>query len=250
MKYLDEYRDSAVAKRLNDQIKSTATRRWTIMEVCGGQTHTICQYGLEDLLPEAVNLVHGPGCPICVTPLEQIDKAIAIAQDPQVIFCSFGDMLRVPGSNGDLLDVKARGGDVRVVYSPLDCIALARANPERKVVFFAVGFETTAPANAMAAWQARMLGLGNFFILAHMLRFRPYLQRSFSRPRIPFRLSLRPGMYARLWAGQNTSRLVSAIRFRLLLLGLSRSICSKVFCAVWISWRMEPSRCRTNMGVL
>jgi hydrogenase expression/formation protein HypD len=193
MKYLDEYRDATVANKLIDQIKSVATKRWTIMEVCGGQTHTICQYGLEELLPETINLVHGPGCPICVTPLEQIDKAIALAQDPEVIFCSFGDMLRVPGSKCDLLDVKARGGDVRVVYSPLDCVALARANPDRKVIFFAVGFETTAPANAMAAWQARKLGLSNFFLLCSHVTVPQVLTAILQSPQNTVQAFLAPG---------------------------------------------------------
>ena len=137
-----------------EQIWQKVTRPWTIMEICGGQTHTIVKSGLEDLLPREITLVHGPGCPVCVTPIELIDKAVAIAQRPEVIFCSFGDMLRVPGSSKSLFDVKAEGGDVRIVYSPLDALKLAKANPERQVVFFAVGFETTAPANAMAAWQA------------------------------------------------------------------------------------------------
>ena len=152
------------------RIRDTATRRWALMEVCGGQTHSILKFGMDELLPETVELIHGPGCPVCVTPLELIDRAIAIASRPDVIFCSFGDMLRVPGSGDDLLKVKARGGDVRIVYSPLDALALARQHPERKVVFFAVGFETTAPANAMAVHRAKAEGLSNFSVLvAHVL---------------------------------------------------------------------------------
>lgn len=193
MKYIDEYRDSAVVKRIVDEIKTIAKNSWTIMEVCGGQTHTICQYGLEELLPASINLVHGPGCPICVTPLEQIDKAIAIAQGPDVIFCSFGDMLRVPGSQCDLLDVKARGGDVRVVYSPLDCVGLARDNPDRKIVFFAVGFETTAPANAMAAWQAKKLGVNNFFLLCSQVTVPPALTSMLKEPDNNVQAFLAPG---------------------------------------------------------
>ena len=150
MKYLDEYRDQEAARVLTDAIARTTTRPWTIMEVCGGQTHTIVKYGIDRVLPPGIELVHGPGCPVCVTSLEMIDRAHAIASRPGVTFCSFGDMLRVPGSRGDLLQLKSQGADVRVVYSPLDAVKLARQNPDKKVVFFAVGFETTAPANAMA----------------------------------------------------------------------------------------------------
>lgn len=170
MKFVDEYRDAAAARQLSRAIRRAATRPWTIMEVCGGQTHTIVKSGLEDLLPSEVTLVHGPGCPVCVTPLELIDSAVAIAARPEVIFCSFGDMLRVPGSQSSLFDAKAAGADVRIVYSPLDALKLARAHPGREVVFFAVGFETTAPANAMAVWQAAREGVANFSILvAHVL---------------------------------------------------------------------------------
>src|SRR5436190_16447668 len=170
MKYQDEYRDPAAVRQIRQALRAVTTRPWTIMEVCGGQTHTIVRYGIDQLLPPEVELVHGPGCPVCVTPLELIDKAIAIAARPEVIFCSFGDMLRVPGSRSDLFAVKAAGGDVRIVYSPLDCLRLAELHPERTVVFFAVGFETTAPANAMAVWQAKRRGLGNFAVLvSHVL---------------------------------------------------------------------------------
>ena len=170
MKYLDEYREQGAAARLASEIRRRVTRPWTLMEVCGGQTHTIVKSGLLDLLPPEITLVHGPGCPVCVTPLELIDAAAAIASRPEVIFCSFGDMLRVPGSSQSLFDIKAAGGDVRIVYSPLDALKLARNNPERQVVFFAVGFETTAPANAMAVWQAAREGIQNFSILvAHVL---------------------------------------------------------------------------------
>ena len=170
MKFLDEYRDTETARRLIAAIARTATRPWTIMEVCGGQTHTIVKDGLDRLLPEGLELVHGPGCPVCVTSMEMIDRAHAIASRPGVIFCSFGDMLRVPGSRGDLLHLKSQGSDVRVVYSPLDAVNLAAANPDRPVVFFAIGFETTAPPNAMAAWLARRRGLKNFSLLvSHVL---------------------------------------------------------------------------------
>ena len=160
MKYLDEYRDPRVAGRLLGAIRRAATRPWTIMEVCGGQTHTLVRSGIDRLVPDGLRLVHGPGCPVCVTPLEQIDRALAIAARPGVIFTSFGDMLRVPGSSTDLLRVRAEGGDVRVVYSPLDAVRIARENPEREVVFFAVGFETTAPATALAARRGAAAGPG------------------------------------------------------------------------------------------
>jgi hydrogenase expression/formation protein HypD len=170
VKYLDEYRDGKIAAKLVDEIRRVQTKPWVIMEVCGGQTHSIVKNGIDYLLPRDVELVHGPGCPVCVTPLEMIDKAHAIARRPEVIFCSFGDMLRVPGSDGDLFSIKSRGGDVRVVYSPLDCLKIARSNPEKQVVFFAIGFETTAPANAMLAWQAKAEGLKNMSLLvSHVL---------------------------------------------------------------------------------
>jgi len=170
MKYVDEYRDGAAARALSAAITRAVTRRWTIMEVCGGQTHTIVKYGIDRVLPPLVELVHGPGCPVCVTALEMIDRAHAIAGRPEVTFCSFGDMLRVPGSHGDLLQLKAQGSDVRVVYSPLDAVNLAAARPDRQVVFFAIGFETTAPPNAMAVWLARQRRLPNFSVLvSHVL---------------------------------------------------------------------------------
>jgi hydrogenase expression/formation protein HypD len=170
VKYLEEFSNPELAKRLFDQIHSTATKRWAIMEVCGGQTHSIIRHGIDQLLPDAIEMIHGPGCPVCVTPLEIIDKALAIAARPGVIFCSFGDMLRVPGSSSDLFRVKSAGGDVRVVYSPLDALKLARENPDREVVFFGIGFETTAPANAMTVYQAKRLGIENFSLLvSHVL---------------------------------------------------------------------------------
>jgi len=170
VKFLSEYRDQQAAGKFVAAIRQKVTRPWTIMEICGGQTHTIVKSGLEDLLPKEITLVHGPGCPVCVTPIELIDKAVAIAARPDTIFCSFGDMLRVPGSAKSLFDVKAEGGDVRTVYSPLDALKLARANPAKQVIFFAVGFETTAPANAMAAWQADHDGVENFSLLvSHVL---------------------------------------------------------------------------------
>ncbi len=182
MKYLDEYRDGAIAQALAAEIRRTATRRWALMEVCGGQTHTIVKQGLDELLGDAVEMIHGPGCPVCVTPLEQIDKALAIAARPDVIFTSFGDMLRVPGSDCDLHAVRARGGQVRIVYSPLDAVELAIRNPDRQVVFFAVGFETTAPANAMAVWRARELGVTNFSVLVSHVTVPPAMTAILSDP--------------------------------------------------------------------
>ncbi len=182
MKFMDEYRDARAAARYASLIKAVTTRPWKIMEVCGGQTHTIVKYGVDQLLPREITLVHGPGCPVCVTPLEFIDKAIAIAMKPGVVFCSFGDMLRVPGSDSDLLRAKGRGADVRMVYSPLDALKLARENPDRQVVFFAVGFETTAPANALALAQARREGVGNFSLLVCHVLVPPVMEALLESP--------------------------------------------------------------------
>ncbi len=182
MKYIDEYRDADTANKYADMIRSITTREWTMMEICGGQTHTIVKYGIDHLLPGEITLVHGPGCPVCVTPLEIIDKAIVIAGRSDVIFTSFGDMLRVPGSEKDLLTVKSEGGDVRIVYSPLDALKIAQRNPTKKVVFFAVGFETTAPANAMAVWQARELGVKNFSVLTSHVLVPPAMEAILGSP--------------------------------------------------------------------
>jgi len=182
VKYLSEYRDPAMARALVTEIRRSATRRWVLMEVCGGQTHTIVKQGLDELLGESIEMVHGPGCPVCVTPLEQIDKALALAARPDVIFTSFGDMLRVPGSDCDLLQIRARGGAVRIVYSPLDALELARKNPDKQVVFFAVGFETTAPANAMAVWRARELGVENFSVLVSHVTVPPAMTALLEAP--------------------------------------------------------------------
>lgn len=182
MHHLDEYRDKKAAAALTARIRNVATRPWVLMEICGGQTHAIMKYGIEDFLPDTITLVHGPGCPVCVTPLEIIDRAIAIASRSDVIFTSFGDMLRVPGSEKDLLSVKAEGGDVRVVYSPLDAVVLAQRNPEKNVVFLAVGFETTAPANAMAVWRSKQLQLGNFSILCSQVLVPPAMEFLLSSP--------------------------------------------------------------------
>ncbi|HXZ41753.1 MAG TPA: hydrogenase formation protein HypD [Terriglobales bacterium] len=170
MKYLDEYRDERIARALAAEITERTTQPWVLMEICGGQTHTIMRYGIDELLPREIELVHGPGCPVCVTPLETIDKAITLASRQDVILVSYGDMLRVPGSRSDLFRAKAQGGDVRIAYSSMEAVKLARSNPDRKVVFLAIGFETTAPANAMAAWQAKREGLTNFSMLvSHVL---------------------------------------------------------------------------------
>jgi hydrogenase expression/formation protein HypD len=182
MKYQEEYRDPAAAKKLQHAIAAVTTRPWTIMEVCGGQTHTIVKYGIDELLPPQVELVHGPGCPVCVTPLELVDKAVEIASRKDVIFCSFGDMLRVPGSRRDLFAVKAAGGDVRIVYSPLDCLKIAEQNPTRTVVFFAVGFETTSPSNAMAVQQAKKRGIKNFAVLVSHVLVPPAMTAVLSSP--------------------------------------------------------------------
>lgn len=183
MKYLDEFRDPVIAKQILAEIKKTVTKPWVIMEICGGQTHTIIKNGIDQILPKEIELVHGPGCPVCVTPLEIIEKAMAIASLPNVIFTSFGDMLRVPGSNKDLLQIKSEGGDIRIVYSPLESLKIARNNPEKEVVFFAVGFETTAPGNAMAIYQAQREGLSNFSELVSHVLVPPAMTALLSSPK-------------------------------------------------------------------
>lgn len=182
MKYLDEFRNPVAARALVEAIVQRATHRWTIMEVCGGQTHSIIRNGIDQLLDQAVEFIHGPGCPVCVTPLEMIDRALAIASRPDVIFCSFGDMLRVPGSHHDLFSVRAHGGDVRIVYSPLDATRVAADNPDKEVVFFGVGFETTAPANAMSVLHAQRLGLTNFSVLISHVLVPPAMRAILSSP--------------------------------------------------------------------
>jgi hydrogenase expression/formation protein HypD len=182
MKYVEEYRDQVAAQQYAQAITKTVTRPWTLMEICGGQTHSIVKYGIDELLPRQVTLVHGPGCPVCVTPLELIDKALQIASRPNVIFCSFGDMLRVPGSSGDLFTVKAAGGDVRIVYSPSDAVKIAAQHPDKQVVFFAVGFETTAPANAMSVYQAEQMGLTNYSILVSHVLVPPAMEAILGSP--------------------------------------------------------------------
>src|SRR5581483_4200225 len=193
MKYVDEYRNAELADKIIAELRRVQTRPWVIMEVCGGQTHSIVKHGIDTMLPETVELVHGPGCPVCVTPLEIIDKAHAIARRPEVIFCSFGDMLRVPGSENDLFTIKSAGADIRIVYSPLDCLKIARAHPEKKVVFFAVGFETTAPANAMAVWQAHKKGVKNFSILVSHVLVPPSIAAILQSPQNRVQAFLGPG---------------------------------------------------------
>lgn len=182
MRYVDEYRDGKAARRYARAIGRITRSPWTIMEICGGQTHAIVKFGIDELLPQQITLVHGPGCPVCVTPIELIDKAVKIAARPDTIFCSYGDMLRVPGSECDLFSVKAQGGDVRIVYSPLDALKLAQENPARQVVFFAVGFETTAPANAMSVYQAGKLGVTNFSMLVSHVLVPPAMEAILSSP--------------------------------------------------------------------
>ncbi len=194
MKYVDEYRNGAIARQYADSIARIVTRPWTIMEICGGQTHAIVKYGIDELLPPEITLAHGPGCPVCVTPVELIDKALRIAAQPNVIFCSFGDMLRVPGScapagpnsdaapAADLFSIKAAGADVRIVYSPMDAVQIAKQNPGKQVVFFAVGFETTAPANAMSVYHARQCGLKNYSVLVSHVLVPPAMEAILSSP--------------------------------------------------------------------
>jgi hydrogenase expression/formation protein HypD len=182
MKYLSEYRDPTIARGLVDRIRKRATRPWVLMEVCGGQTHTIVRQGIDELLDGAIEMIHGPGCPVCVTPLEQIDRALHLAARDDVIFTSFGDMLRVPGSDCDLLQIRARGGNIRIVYSPLDALDIAVENPGKQVVFFAVGFETTAPANAMAVWRAQQLGIANFSMLVSHVTVPPAMTAILGAP--------------------------------------------------------------------
>lgn len=193
MKYLDEYRDAKIARALAAEVRQRSTRPWVLMEICGGQTHTLMRYGIDELLGESVDIVHGPGCPVCVTSLEMIDRAIALARRPDVTLVSYGDMLRVPGSETDLFHVKAEGGDVRIVYSPTDAVQLARNNPDRKVVFFAIGFETTAPAHAMAVLQAHRLGLRNFSMLVSHVLVPPAIRTLLASPKNRVQGFIAPG---------------------------------------------------------
>jgi hydrogenase expression/formation protein HypD len=220
MKHLDEYRDPLLVGKLAGAIHDCVTNPWTLMEVCGGQTHNIMKSGIEAMLPAKVSLVHGPGCPVCVTPIEQIDKAVAIAACPEVIFTSYGDMLRVPGSRKSLFDAKAEGADVRMVYSPLDAVKVASANPLRQVVFFAVGFETTAPANATAVWQAARLGLGNFSILVAHVLVRPAMEAILSSPDCRIQGFLAPGHVCTITGFRDYEMVAAKYRVPIVVTGL------------------------------
>jgi hydrogenase expression/formation protein HypD len=218
VRYVDEYRDRAAATTLARTIAKDASRPWVLMEVCGGQTHSIVRYGLDRMVP-GVELVHGPGCPVCVTPLETIDRALAIAARPEVIFTSFGDMLRVPGSRGDLLRLRGRGADVRVVYSPLDALAIARANPTREVVFFAIGFETTAPANAMAVIRAKRERLTNFSMLVSHVLVPPAIASILQAPDCRVQAFLGPGHVCAVMGTREYAALVARFRVPIVITG-------------------------------
>ena len=219
MKFLDEFRDGAAVDKLVRAIAARVTRPWTIMEVCGGQTHTIVKYGIDEILPAGIELVHGPGCPVCVTPLEVLDRAHAIASRPDVTFCSFGDMLRVPGSRGDLLQLKAEGADIRVVYSPLDAVHIAAANPSREVVFFAIGFETTAPANAMAVSLAARRGLTNFSVLVSHVLVPPAIAAILEAPDNRVQAFLGPGHVCTVVGFEEYEPLVARFRVPIVITG-------------------------------
>ena len=219
MKHLDEYRDPERAGKLATAIRQSCARPWTLMEICGGQTHTIMKSGLQTMLPDLISLVHGPGCPVCVTPIELIDKAVAIAARPEVIFTSFGDMLRVPGSHKSLQDVKAEGADIRMVYSPLDAVKIAQANPSRQIVFFAVGFETTAPANAMAVWTAEKQGVENFSVLVAHVLVPPAMEAILSSPACRIQGFLAPGHVCAITGFRDYETLAAKFRVPIVVTG-------------------------------
>ena len=232
MKYLTEYRDGEKAQTAwRRKFRDLVTRPWAIMEVCGGQTHSIIRNGIDQILPDEIEMIHGPGCPVCVTPLEIIDKALAIASRPEVIFCSFGDMLRVPGSQDNLFKIKGAGGDVRVVYSPLDAVNIARENPDREVVFLAIGFETTAPANAMAVKVAKDQGITNFSALVSHVLVPPAIEAIMNSPGNRVNAFLAAGHVCCVTGFAAYPRFASNTRFRSWSRGLSRSICSREFAA-------------------
>ena len=245
MKYLEEFQDPALAKRLLDDIHATATRPWAMMEVCGGQTHSIIRHGLDQLLPDGIELIHGPGCPVCVTPLEVIDKALEIASRPDVIFCSFGDMLRVPGSDKDLFRVKSAGGDVRVVYSPLDALTIARENPDKQVVFFGIGFETTAPPNAMTVYQAKKLGIENFSLLVSHVRVPPAIEAIMTSPVCRVQAFLAAGHVCTVMGTGSIPSWRSGSRCRSWSPASSRWTSSRASGARCTSWRRAGTRWRT-----
>ena len=219
MKFVDEYRDAAAVRQLAQALRRATRRPWSLMEVCGGQTHTILKSGLQELLPPEVELVHGPGCPVCVTPAELIDKAVELALRSEVIFCSFGDMLRVPGSARSLFDARALGGDVRVVYSPSDAVQLARRHPERQVVFFAVGFETTAPANAMAVYQAAQEQLSNFSVLVAHVLVPPAMEAILESPGCRVKAFLAPGHVCSIVGFDDYERVATRYRVPIVITG-------------------------------
>ena len=244
MKYIDEYRDPELAHALAREICKIARRPWTLMEICGGQTHTIMKSGLHEMLPPEIQLVHGPGCPVCVTPLELIDKALAIAARPEVIFCSFGDMLRVPGSEYSLLDAKARGADVRIVYSPLDAVKLARENPDRQVVFFAVGFETTAPANAMSVFHAAERGVDNYSILTAHVLVPPAMEALLSSADCRVQAFLAPGHVCTIQGTREYEPLAAKYRVPIVATGFEPvDILEGVLMAIW---QLEEGRCEVE----
>jgi len=219
MRYLDEYRDGRLAQALLEEIRRAVTRPWVIMEVCGGQTHSIVKYGIDRLIPSEIELVHGPGCPVCVTSLEMIDKAHAIASRPDVIFCSFGDMLRVPGSRGDLLTLRSRGADVRVVYAPLDCLRIAEQNPDKRVVFFGIGFETTAPANALAARRAKLEAVANFSMLVSHVLVPPAITAILQSPQNRVQAYLGPGHVCAVMGFEEYEPIAAAYRVPIVITG-------------------------------
>jgi len=246
VKYVDEYRDADAAQKLARAIRREVTRPWVIMEVCGGQTHSIVRYGIDEMLPREVELVHGPGCPVCVTPLEMIDRAHAVAARPDVTFCSFGDMLRVPGSSGDLLTLKSRGADVRVVYSPLDALEMARRLPERRVVFFAIGFETTAPANAMAVHLAKRRGIQNFSLLVSHVLVPPMLAAILQAPDNRVQGFLGPGHVCTVMGTSEYEPISSAYRVPIVVTGFEPiDLLEGVYCAVR---QLERGEARVELG--
>ncbi len=252
---MEEYRDAAAARQYAAGIARMTTRPWTIMEICGGQTHTIVKYGIDELLPKQVTLAHGPGCPVCVTPVELIDKALRIASHPEVIFCSFGDMLRVPGSSipvspnaeipgfaGDLFGVKAAGGDVRIAYSPMDAVHIAKQNPDKQVVFFAVGFETTAPANAMAVYHAKQTGLKNFSVLVSHVMVPPAMEAILSSPTNCVQGFLAAGHVCTVMGYTEYYPIAAKYRVPIVVMVSSRSTCCKEFTCACCNWSRVASR--------
>jgi len=225
MRFVDEYRDGRLARAIVRDIERMQTKPWVIMEVCGGQTHSIVKHGIDHLLPPGIELVHGPGCPVCVTSLEMIDKAHAIAARPDVIFCSFGDMLRVPGTRADLFTLKSEGADVRIVYSPLDCLAIAKGNPDKKVVFFAIGFETTAPANAMLVWRAHQEGVKNVSVLVSHVLVPPSIAAILQSPQNRVQGFLGPGHVCTVWEEVGVTTLADGFSTTLVVGGRSVVFC-------------------------